>query len=130
MIGRKLLYTMAKILLVEDDTSVANLYTTEFSLRGHTVQHIVDGNLLLDAVAKMKPDVVLLDIQLPTKDGLTLLKELKSDPNLKSTKVIVLSNYAGEENVNKALEIGAIDFIPKHRIVPEELGEKVESLVS
>jgi CheY-like chemotaxis protein len=120
---------MAKILLVEDDVSIAKLYKTELSLRGHTVDHTASGDNIVDAAKTSKPDIILLDIQLPKKDGLTLLAELKQDAETKAIKVVVLSNYAGEENVEKALQLGAIDFIPKHRIVPEELGEKVESLV-
>lgn len=115
--------------MVEDDVSVAKLYQTELKLRGHTVQHITHGGSLIEVIKKFKPDVILLDIQLPDKDGLTLLSDIKSDDETRGYKVIVLSNYAGQENVDRALELGAVDFIPKHRIVPEELGEKIESLV-
>ena len=121
---------MANILLIEDDTSIAKLYTTELNLRGHTVTHVISGLNIVDTTKKIKPDIILLDIQLPDKDGLTLLGELKADDTTKKTKVVILSNYASEENIDKALKIGADDFIPKHRIVPEELGQKVESVLS
>lgn len=121
---------MANILLIEDDTSIAKLYTTELNLRGHSVTHVISGLNIVDTAKKVKPDLILLDIQLPDKDGLTLLGELKADETTKKIKVIILSNYASEENIDKALKIGAEDFIPKHRIVPEELGQKVESIIA
>jgi len=120
---------MAKILLVEDDAAIANLYQAELKLRDHSVIYSNNGENLVELVKKEKPDIILLDIQLPQKDGLTLLSELKSNGDTKDVKVIVLSNYASQENVDKALQMGAIDFIPKHRIVPEELGIKIEQLV-
>lgn len=120
---------MANVLLIEDDTSIAKLYKTELNLRGHSVTHLTSGNDLVNQVVKIKPDLILLDIQLPDKDGLTLLSELKQSDQTKDIKVVVLSNYSSEDNVEKALKIGAEDFIPKHRIVPEELGEKVESVI-
>ena len=120
---------MANILLIEDDISIAKLYTTELNLRGHTVTHVISGLNIVETATKVKPELILLDIQLPDKDGLTLLSELKADATTKAIKVIILSNYSSEENIDKALKIGAEDFIPKHRIVPEELGQKVESYI-
>ncbi|MBP7859480.1 response regulator [Patescibacteria group bacterium] len=121
---------MSKILLVEDDTSIAKLYKTELSLRGHEVSHVTDGKDLVDVVVKTNPDIILLDIQLPTIDGLSVLADLKKNEKTKNIKVLMLSNYANEENIEKALSMGAVDFIPKHRIVPEELGVKVESILA
>lgn len=121
---------MAKILLVEDDTSIAKLYKTELSLRGHEVSHVTDGKDLIPIIEKTAPDIILLDIQLPTIDGLSVLSQIKSNEKTKGIKVLMLSNYANEENIEKALSMGASDFIPKHRIVPEELGIKVESVIA
>lgn len=121
---------MANILLVEDDNSMAKLYKTELSLRGHQVSHITDGKDLLSVIEKTNPDIILLDIQLPTIDGLSVLADLKQNEKTKNIKVVMLSNYANEENIEKALSMGAVDFIPKHRVVPEELGIKVESVLS
>ena len=120
---------MAKILLIEDDLSIANLYKTELELDGHNVTHLENGAGTVSTAKSEKPDIILLDIQLPDKDGLTILSDLKADSATKDIKVVMLTNYANEENVEKALSIGAEDFIPKHRIVPEELSAKVNSMV-
>ncbi|PIR43624.1 hypothetical protein COV24_01700 [candidate division WWE3 bacterium CG10_big_fil_rev_8_21_14_0_10_32_10] len=117
---------MAKVLIVEDDTSIANLYKTELDLRGHKVQVMDNGTGVIEKIVEFSPDLILLDIQLPDKDGLTILKEIKADPKAKDVKVIVVSNYSDDKNVEAALDLGALDFIPKFRVVPEELGEKVE----
>lgn len=120
---------MAKILLIEDDLSIAKIYKTELELDGHNVTHLESGGNSLETAKLEKPDIILLDIQLPDKDGLTLLSEFKGDAATKDIKVIMLTNYANEENVEKALELGAEDFIPKHRIAPAELSQKVSSMV-
>ncbi len=120
---------MSKVLLIEDDTSIATLYKTELEIRGHTLQLLTEGSNVVETAAKFQPDLIILDIQLPSKDGLSILKELKEDSRTSGFKVIMLTNYATDENIDKALALGAEDFIPKHRIVPEELGEKVDSLL-
>lgn len=120
---------MAKILLIEDDASIASLYKTELSLRGHTVEHLATGSGVLEKSKSFKPDIVLLDIQLPDRDGLTILTDLKADAETKNIPVLMVTNYSDDANVSKALDAGAADFIPKFRIVPEELGKKIESLV-
>lgn len=120
---------MAKVLLIEDDLSIASLYKTELEMDGHQITHLESGSEALQTAKSLSPDVILLDIQLPDKDGITLLKEFKGDPATKDFKVVMLTNYANEENVEIALSEGAEDFIPKHRIVPAELAQKVNSLV-
>ncbi|NCT55678.1 response regulator [bacterium] len=120
---------MAKILLIEDDLSIAKLYKTELELDGHNVTHLENGAKTVDTAKAETPDIILLDIQLPDKDGLTILADLKDDELTKNIKVVMLTNYANEENVEKALNMGAEDFIPKHRIVPQELSAKVNSMV-
>lgn len=120
---------MSKVLLIEDDVSIANLYKTELEIRGHTLQVLNEGSNVVETAAEFQPDLIILDIQLPSKDGLSILQELKADSRTSSFKVIMLTNYATDENIDKALALGAEDFIPKHRIVPEELGEKVDSLL-
>ena len=118
---------MAKILIVEDDQSLYNLYATEFSLRGHEAAWAKDGE---DGLAKAKTgqySLVLLDIMLPKANGLEILAQLKQDTALKSLPVMMLTNFGNEENVKQALESGAEDFILKYKIVPSEVVDKVEA---
>lgn len=117
---------MAKILIVEDDQALYSLYATEFSLRGHETVWAKDGE---DGLAKAKGGqfkLVLLDIMLPKANGLDILAQLKQDPTTKTLPVMILTNFGNEENVKRALEYGAEDFILKYKIVPSEVVDKVE----
>ncbi len=117
----------SKILIVEDDIPLYNLYKTELELKGYSVSNVSDGNLAYDAIKSQKPALVLLDLMLPNKNGLQILEELKSQEETKAIKVTILTNFGNEDNVSKALELGAEDYIMKYNIVPSELSDKVAS---
>jgi two-component system, OmpR family, phosphate regulon response regulator PhoB len=118
-----------KIIIVEDDTPLYNLYRIDLELKGYSVSNVSDGNLAFEAIKTQQPDLVLLDLMLPGKNGLQILEELKTNDETKATRVIMLTNFGNEENVSKALELGAEDYIMKYNIVPSELSEKVTSLL-
>lgn len=118
---------MAKILIVEDDQALYNLYATEFSLRGHETTWAKDGEEGLVKAKSGQFKLVLLDIMLPKANGLDILAQLKQDPTTKTLPVMMLTNFGNEENVKRALESGAEDFILKYKIVPSEVVDKVEA---
>ena len=122
-------YMGKKIVIVEDDTSLYNLYKTELELKEYLVINVADGSLAVDILKDEMPDLVLLDLMLPGKNGLQILEELKSDMDTKELRVIMLTNFGNEDNVSRALELGAEDYIMKYNIVPSELSEKVSSLL-
>ena len=117
------------ILIVEDDEALATLYKTELELKGYKVALIRNGIEAFSAIKKEKPDLVLLDIMLPGKNGLEILEEIRTSQETKDTKIVMLTNFGSEENVSTALENGAIDYIMKYKIVPSELSEKLASLL-
>lgn len=114
-----------KILIVEDDNALATLYKVELELKGYLVEHVADGSKALQSVKDTKPDLVLLDIMLPGKNGLDVLQDMRANDSTKDVKVVILTNFGHEENVSTALEYGALDYIMKYKIVPAELTEKV-----
>ena len=116
---------MNKILIVEDDEALATLYRAELELKSYEVSVVSNGSLVLAEVGKLMPDLVLLDIMLPGKNGLEILQEIRADEKLKDVKVIMLTNFGSEENVSTALEFGAVDYIMKYKIVPSELTDRV-----
>jgi DNA-binding response OmpR family regulator len=118
-----------KILIVEDDIALYNMYSTELQLRGFEVVNVSNGGQAVDAVRKEKPDLILLDVMLPEKNGLDILEELKQDDELKNYKVVMLTNYGTDENISRAVELGAEDYIMKYNIVPSELSGKVQSIM-
>lgn len=119
---------MAKILIAEDDPSLATMYETELSARGHKVLFATDGEQALKIAEGQSPDMVLLDIMMPVMTGLEVLEKLKRGKS-KAVRVLVLTNFGQRENVQKALDLGAEDFVLKYRTTPYEVGEKVAKVL-
>ena len=117
------------VLIIEDDTALANLYKTELELAGYAVVHVAEGARAISAVEENTPDVVLLDIMLPGRNGLEILKDIRGNEQIKETRVIMLTNFGNEENVSTALELGALDYIMKYKITPNEMKDKLASLL-
>jgi DNA-binding response OmpR family regulator len=118
-----------KVLIVEDDTALYTMYAMELSIKGYDVSNVADGALGLEAVKTRRPDLVFMDLMLPNKNGLQILEEIKNDPDVKSTKVVMLTNFGNDENISRALELGAEDYIMKYNIVPSELSDKVAAIL-
>ncbi|OGC57369.1 hypothetical protein A2976_02530 [candidate division WWE3 bacterium RIFCSPLOWO2_01_FULL_41_9] len=114
-----------KILIVEDDEAFFNLCATALKLKGYNVVHVADGSQALEVIANEKPDLILLDIVLPGMSGLDILQNIKETEELKGNRVIMLTNFGTDANVNRAMELGAEDYIMKYNVVPSELANKV-----
>lgn len=114
-----------KILFVEDDENFFNVFSVPLKMKGYEVVHVADGAAAMEKALLEKPDLVLLDIILPGMSGLDILKELKENVDTKNVKVIMLTNFGNDENVSKAMEYGADDYLMKYNIVPSELPEKI-----
>lgn len=102
-----------KVLIIEDDPFMADLMVRKFGQGGFDVSHAPNGE---DGLAKAKserPDVISLDIMLPGIDGYEVLRRLKADAALASIPVIVCSNVGNDEEVQKAKDLGALDYLVK-----------------
>ncbi|MBF0264191.1 MAG: response regulator [Gammaproteobacteria bacterium] len=102
---------MKYILVVEDDP--INQLIIEDYLQDYEINLIDDGQKCLDEVNKRKPDIILLDIAIPTIDGYQVCQKLKSDKAYQDIPIIMVTAYAREKEKNKALEIGANDYLTK-----------------
>ena len=114
-----------KILVVEDDQAFFNVCATELKLKGYDVVHVADGNLAVAKIKEEAPNLVLLDIILPGVNGLDILRELKESDETKEIKVVMLTNFGTDDNISKAVELGADDYFMKYNVVPSELSEKL-----
>ena len=103
---------MKKILLVEDDPFLIDIYSTKLTESGFKVFISKDGALVLEAAKKNKPDLIVLDIVLPHIDGWQILKQIKED-ELKEMKIIILSNLSQKEEVEKGISLGADKYLIK-----------------
>lgn len=104
---------MAKILIVEDSSDNLTLFQAVLRLAGHAVLGLPDGTGLLDCLAADRPDVVLLDIQLPGRDGFALLEEVRARRELRGLPVIALTAHAMEGDEARAIEAGFDGYITK-----------------
>jgi len=102
-----------KILFAEDTIHIAKLLKFKLEKEGFELIHYPSGVGVSDGVLKHQPDLVLLDIMMPVKDGLTVLKEIKGNPASASIPVILLTANSHEEYVVKGLQLGATDYILK-----------------
>ena len=103
---------MANILIVEDSPDNMKLVTTILRLKGHVLRELMDGEGLLEALAAERPDLVLMDIQLPGRDGFALLEEIRRSP-WPSLRVVALTAHAMSGDRDRALEAGFDGYITK-----------------
>jgi len=118
-----------KILMVDDDKMLIDMYKERLELAGYQVEISRDGEEGLAKVHQTKPDVVLLDIMMPKVNGYEALASLKSDPTTKDIPVIILSALMRDVNKAKAVEAGADDYIIKSEAMPVDVIKKVEAVL-
>lgn len=113
-----------KILIIEDEIILSDLLTKKLKGLGFDVAQAFDGQEGLKKISEFFPDLILLDIVMPKLDGFQVMRKLKQDGNI-STPIIIISNSGQKVELDKALELGAKDFIIKAEINPEEVVEKI-----
>lgn len=102
-----------KILVVEDDAFFQKFYTGKLAEKGFEVFLAVDGDDALQKITAIKPDLVLLDIIMPKKDGFEVLAIIKANPELRDIPIIVFSSLGQDEDIKKAKDLGAVDYMYK-----------------
>ena len=120
---------MKKILLVEDDPLLIDVYTTKLKEAGFEIILVEDGRSVKEVFEGTKPDLVLLDIVLPHRDGWEVLGELKKEYGDK-VKIVVLSNLGQKEEVEKGLKLGAIRYLIKAHYTPSEVVEQIQEVLA
>lgn len=121
---------MKKILIVEDDPMLSEIYQKKFSQDGYfEVLTAVSGNEAEEKTKKNKPDLVLLDLVLPEKDGFQILKDLREDASLNDVKIVIFSNLSQEEEQQKAKALGANGFIAKSDFTPQQIVVEVKKIL-
>jgi DNA-binding response OmpR family regulator len=118
---------MKKILLIEDDPLLIDIYTTKLKEAGFLAVVARDGEMAMEMIRKEKPDLVLLDIVLPHADGWEILKKIKKDPD--APKVVILSNLGQKEEVEKGLELGAEKYLIKADYTPSQVIEQIKEIL-
>lgn len=119
-----------KILLIEDDPFFQKFYS--FKLREQQFEVFVgkDGVEGLQLVRSNTPDLILLDLIMPNKDGFEVLQELASDQELKKIPVLVFSTLSQEKDIARAKELGARDYVNKSFFDFEKLLVKIKTMIA
>ena len=119
--------TMHKILIVEDDKFLLNVYRLKLTKEGFEVRLAKNGDEALETLKDFKPDVILLDLVMPVRDGFSVLEELKKDPTLSKIPVIITTNLGQKEDIDRGLKLGARDYIIKSETAMEKIMEKIRN---
>lgn len=125
---------MKNILIIEDDDFLRDLLAKNFSSEGIKVAGSANGVDGLKKAKELKPDLVLLDILLPdvngvAMDGFAVLSAIKGDAAIAQTPVILLSNMNTQEEIQKGVKLGAIDYYIKSQFTSDEIVEKVKTIL-
>lgn len=122
---------MPKILIIDDDNFVRNVYADKFRVLGFEVLTAADGveGLELARQSAPKPDVVFTGIQMPKMDGFALLLEIRRNPETKGIPVVISSHRGHKEDELRALQLGAADFIYAGVITPDEVVERIRAVL-
>ncbi len=116
-----------KILLIEDDKDLVEIYTNKFKMAGFKIDAALSVEEAIKEIEKEKYDLILLDIRLPEEDGTVFLEKAKGIIEIKSTPIIAFSNYDTPDIREKAKELGANKYIIKSNHTPNEVIKLIES---
>ena len=119
-----------KILIVEDDKFLLDLVSKSLEQGGFIINTATSGESAFRKLAEFRPDIILLDIVLPGIDGFEFLSRIKKDKDFSSVPVIMLSNSEKEEEIERAKNLGADDFMVKVNFTTEEIVSRVKDVLS
>ena len=114
---------------MEDDSFLLQMYSTKLAMEGFKVMGAVDGEKAVRAAKKNLPDLIMLDLILPKKDGFEVLAELKGDPQTKTIPVVVLTNLGQKSDIDRCTRLGAVDYLIKAHFIPSEVIAKIKRIL-
>ncbi|MDA1337429.1 MAG: response regulator [bacterium] len=121
---------MIKILIIEDDKFLRELIVQKVSGEGYEALAASDGTEGLKIAQEEKPSLILLDLILPGMDGFEILLQMKAMEEIKHIPVIILSNLGQKEDVDRAVELGAKDYMIKAHFTPGEITKKIKEVLA
>lgn len=114
-----------KILLVDDDEFLLDMYSLKFKEAQFMLDVATSGEMALEKLRKNTYDVMLLDIVMPALDGFEVLQQMRKENLAKDMLVIILSNLGQKEDIERGMQLGASDYVIKAHFTPKEVVEKV-----
>lgn len=113
-----------EVLIVEDDTAIADMYRLQLEVDGYRVRVVGTAGDALTAIDRCPPDLVLLDVLLPGQDGFAVLEHLHLESS-GAPPVVILSNYGDPSMIDRGLSLGALDYFVKSRITPDIVSRSI-----
>jgi len=116
-----------KILLVEDEVFITELYLLALKKRGFEVDAVINGNEALQKAQTNQYDIIILDLMIPGLNGITVLDQIKQNKQIKS-KVIVATNLEERQEIKEEIEKKADGYIVKANLTPSELADFIDKI--
>lgn len=116
-----------KVLLVEDDEGLAQVYITRLEVEGFEVKRVPNGEDALATAIEFKPDLILLDIMMPKVNGFDVLDILRNTPETVNVKIVLLTALSQEADRKKAEEMGADDYLVKSQVVIADVVDRIKA---
>jgi two-component system phosphate regulon response regulator PhoB len=117
------------LLVVEDEESIAQMYSDRFKLAGFDVDVAHDGQEAISKMAAEHPNIVLMDILMPGLSGTEAVEQAKADPATRNIPIVMLTNYPESVDLQNALKLGAAGYIIKSESTPEQVVEKIQAIL-
>ncbi len=121
---------MTKIALIEDNAVISQMYRMKFENEGFDVKLATNGEAGVTLVKDFKPDIILLDLQMPVMNGAEALKKIRALESAKKTPVIILTNLGEEESPKDLANLNINSYIVKANLTPSQVVAKVKAALS
>ena len=121
---------MTKVLLVEDDVALRDIYSARFMAENYEVVTASDGEMALTQAVKEKPDLIILDVMMPKISGFDVLDILRATPETKKTKVIMMTALSQSSDVEKGKLLGADEYLVKSEVTLTDVIEKAKEVLA
>lgn len=118
------------ILIIEDDKLLRDLLTEKLERSGFTVVGAIDGRQALEKLDTVTPALIILDLVLPGIDGFEILRHVKESPVAKAIPVLVLSNLGDKDDVHRAKDLGAEEYLIKAHYTLDDIVKRIEEMIS
>ena len=121
---------MKKILVAEDDKLISSSLCDALKAENYEPVAAYDGEEAVAKITETRPDLVLLDIMMPKKDGISVLREIKANPETEKISVVVLTNIGDVETISKIVEAGGADYLLKSDQSVDDIIRKVKEVLA
>ncbi|MDP3779473.1 MAG: response regulator transcription factor [bacterium] len=119
-----------KILVVDDDPFILDMYVLKFKEQGFQIDTATDGKMALEKIDSGSPNIVLLDVVMPKMDGFDVIKKIQERGEPRTFKILFLTNFGQKEDVDRGMQLGADGYIIKAHFTPSEVVAKVKELLN